>query len=157
MKKVFKTQVERDHLWLSCNNVLMFPTVIWSIIVDYYSDDPKIIDLICQNQKESFTVAGEMCENGQMPDSFLISINNYAYDCIEINVNHFNILWSASNIDLFQILLLMPTDPESSDTNILDGISDTDIPDDFEYVHLPLIRDYLYWRLAHPEIPANTE
>lgn len=168
LANTFKTRVERDKLWLMFNNTLGFPSDIWSLIVDYYAEDSRIIDLINQDQEERFTTDGELLDDGSMPNRFIIKHQNIlSTNTIAIHVwanrlayphthdgyrhrysgIHDCNKWQAYDFNLFEILLLLPFS-RSHDVFRYHGHN-------HEETHLPLIRDYLYWRLAHPEIPPS--
>jgi hypothetical protein len=150
IKNMFKMQLEHNCLWLMYNNIPNLSEPLWRIVVEYWSEDPRIINIICQDQEENFTTTGELDRDGQMPDRFIIEYDDdYINPSIEINVargsrNHPR-YWYAKNVELFQILLLLPIDQDITNN---DGHSN---------FHVPLIRDYLYWRLANPRFLASSD
>lgn len=146
LNQFIELKIAYNNLWLTHNNTSKLPNSIWSIVVDYYSDDPRIVKIISQDQEEQFTTTGDVLEDGSLPDGFCIYHKiKYGCDRTHMRVTHAGSLsWQDSGLSLFQTLLMLPDFPSMSDD--MDGCTNA---------HFALIRDYLYWRLAHPEIPPS--
>lgn len=152
---MFKTRLGHDRFWVRANNPTILPSIMWNVVSDYWSDDPRIIDIMIQEQAESFLSPGSHLINGEYPDAFLIQIDDFCGGGL-VNLRIYVMsdgdwAWEKYGVDVFTTLLMLPAMENGPSKFVTPQL----YKDHAEYPHLWLIRDYLYYRLEHPEIPAN--
>lgn len=108
---MFKTRVERDKLWLEKNCIRCIPRPLWNIVVDYYAEDPSVIDRI---YKLSSPRSTELKIDGVMFYTYVscrgqISLVVPRYDIFGGYEHGDRIRWDVNGVQMFTTILILPT------------------------------------------------
>lgn len=140
-----KARLEHDRRWIGYNNHIELAPPIWSIISDYWSEDPRIVDVIMwQHGVAMSRPPYEQIKSLSQPGFILSHHVNLNIEPIQMKMYIQTIddpIWVDDADDVMTTLLIMPT--VNMDWSESENICANP--------HIPWIRNYLYWRLEHPD------
>lgn len=140
-----KARLEHDRKWIDCNNHIELAIPIWAIISDYWSEDPRIVDVIMWHHAVAINGPPYEQIKSLFQHGFILShFINTNLDPIEMVMGIQTIdgpMWIDYDDDVMTTLLIMPT--INTDWSESENICANP--------HILWIRNYLYWRLEHPD------
>lgn len=146
---IMRIRIERDNLWILHHNTTPVHRDLWSIVVSYYTEDPRIADLLDDGVKLNLSDGFAFI----LPPQFEFCYSSPDEDIFDGETSRDD----PHKLDLYHTLFLLPdlleigTEEENTSSHYSAYLIDSEHPDDTRCLNIEKyvtqIRDILYKKL----------